>query len=157
MTLNNGTVNVQKEDAKNTLTSLKNVAKVDLFDESGQNLNQIHLPVYNQITVLDSALTPAYAQIKLTKLRKELKMTHLEKTVLKESVWITQNLENDLVFVGLLDSETDANYTNVRLSQATSTVKSSLNFLIFNLAKIQANHLERISDLYANAFYFASL
>lgn len=154
--LSNSSVDLFREDGKNTITSVRNSTKVALLDaDDNNNLNELYVPVQNEITVIDSAITSAYSKIKLTKLKKEIKMTYLESDLLSESDWYKSNLASDFNLIDRTGLEDE--YAKIRFSQATSTLKNSLNLFTFNLTKIQENHLKRIQDLYKNAFYFASL
>lgn len=157
ISMNNGTANIQREENKNFITSLKNTNKVTLLNDDGENLNQIYLPVKNEITLVDTAMTPAYAKVKFSKLKKELKMTHLSQELIDEQEWLRENLAQDITFTNRMFTDIQQKYTTVRISQAASNFKNSFNFLIFNDSKTQERYLNRIKDLYTSAFYFASL
>lgn len=140
LTLQNGTVNVYRENAKNIILSLRNAAKLQLLENDQVVLNELYVPVNNQITIVDSAITSVFAQLKATKLKKELKVTHLESAQIKELAWINANLTHDLVFVGRAQ-ELETKYSDVRIAQVTSILKNKLDFLVFNAAKTQAIYL----------------
>lgn len=155
--IDNSIVNIKREEGKTTFTGVKYNTKVTLFDENNNYLNHLYIPAFNKITALDSAITPVYSQLKLSKLKKELKMTHQNIAEIKEDSWLAKNLEDDIIFIWKEIDSLWEKYANVRLAQLASTVKNSFTYLTFNEQKNQKDNLQRLQELYANAFYFASL
>jgi glutamine amidotransferase-like uncharacterized protein len=155
--VNNSVVNITREEGKTVLSGIKYNTKVAFFDNNNNYLNRLYLSVFNQITVTDSAITSAYGQLKLSKLKKELRMTHLSTAEIKKEEWFADNLLADITFTGGGTNLAGEKYTNVCFAQFASTLKNSLTHLTFNENKNQAHYLQRLQELYKNAFYFASL
>ncbi len=78
----------------NRVFSVIGNSDVRLMDSNKKPLASITLPLKNQITFSDSQLISDYSRIKYSKLKKELKMGAIQKSILDES-WIQMNTKND--------------------------------------------------------------
>ena len=74
----------------NRLMVVTGAADLELLNPEGEHLSDFIVPLHNQVTFVDSQVTPAYAALKPSKLRKELKMTPISEEVLKDE-WIARN------------------------------------------------------------------
>lgn len=71
---------------------------VDLFlkNEDGEDLISYVIPLYNQVTYVDSQIVPDYAKLQQSKLKKELKLSSIPASVLDDP-WIRTNTNVDLL------------------------------------------------------------
>lgn len=112
----------------NRLMVVTGSADLSLLDADGKVLSDFVVPLNNQVTFVDSQITPTYAALKPSKLRKELKMAPLAPEVMADE-WVSRNV-NEMAqvkeeFAGtLIDSAWSY--------KLTSTYETILSYLTFS-------------------------
>lgn len=124
----------------NTLTKLMVVtgdAHVRFLDEGGRGFGEFFVPLNNQVTFADSQITEAYASLKPSKWKKELKMMPIPADLLTDD-WVVRNAndfgtEKASHSLSLIDSESiykiKAGYQKL-LSYFTFTSEARQNLII---------------------------
>ena len=83
-------------DPLNRVMSIIGHVDLDLLDEEGVLLSQFIVPLKSQVTFVNSQIVPEYARLEYSKLKKELKMGPIFKTVLEEE-WVKRNTRDDAI------------------------------------------------------------
>lgn len=148
---NSSVVNIQREEWKTKIQGIRYNTKINLIDQTKKTLNEIFLPSNNEVTFLDSQISPSYSKLKLSKLKKELKFQYTDNLQIKSNPWFKKNLEDDL-FWQISQNSTNINYTSLFFTQAKFKLNDYLSFLIFNPNNKAKNSLNRINTLYNLAF-----
>ncbi len=102
----------------NRLMVITGSADLNLTDEDGEVVTSYTVPLYNQITYLDTQIIDEYAKIRESKLKKELKMAPIASAVLEDE-WVIRNSEVDSDLADLRK-----NFINSKISYS---IKSGYN------------------------------
>ncbi|MFH0838087.1 MAG: hypothetical protein V1880_02380, partial [Patescibacteria group bacterium] len=81
----------------NRLMVVTGSVRLRLLKENGETLSDFSVPLHNQVTFVDQQITEAYAALKPSKLKKELKMTPISDEILADE-WVRRNA-NDFEMV----------------------------------------------------------
>lgn len=74
----------------NRLMVVTGAADLNLLSSDKKLLSEFVVPLHNQVTFVDAQITDAYAALKPSKLKKELKMTPISTEVLEDE-WVARN------------------------------------------------------------------
>ena len=130
----------------NRVTSIVGYANLDLFGKDGKQLSQFIVPLKSQVTFADSQIIPEYARLEYSKLRKELKMGPVSKSILEES-WVKRNTEDDAILYlaenHYIFSISDYSLKNFyyKLREKFTLIPYQKRAAHFNLAKIKLKYL----------------
>ncbi|MBN2087865.1 hypothetical protein JW758_05985 [Candidatus Peregrinibacteria bacterium] len=102
----------------NRLMVITGSADLDLFAKEGEIVTSYTVPLYNQITYLDTQIVSEYSQLKESKLKKELKMAPIASSVLRDD-WVVRNTAVDSNLANIKDT-----FINSELSYS---IKSGFN------------------------------
>jgi hypothetical protein len=79
----------------NRVMSITQSADLALRGPEGKPLTQLTIPLKNQVAFTDSQLIPEYSRLEYSKLKKELKLGPVSKSIFSED-WIQRNTADDL-------------------------------------------------------------
>ena len=82
------------DSSLNTITAITGTVDLLLNDQKGQKLAEFVIPLQNQVKYTDSQIIPDYALLKNSKLKKELKLTSVQKDIM-ENDWVEKNTKID--------------------------------------------------------------
>jgi hypothetical protein len=74
----------------NRVIAITGSADLKFYDVSGNMLTAYTLPLYNQVTYVDTQIVPDYAKLRASKLKKELKLAPVAKSVMEDE-WVVRN------------------------------------------------------------------
>ena len=111
----------------NRLMVFTGSSDLNLIGKDGEVVNSYTVPLYNQITYLDTQIIDEYAKLRESKLKKELKMAPIASAVL-ENEWVIRNSEVDSNLMDLRKK-----FVNSKLSYSIksgyNTIRSIFTFI----------------------------
>lgn len=111
----------------NRVMSIIGNVDLDLFGENGNLLSQFVVPLKSQVTFADSQIIPEYARLEYSKLKKELKMGPVSKSILEEG-WVKRNTDDDAILF-LAENYTISSSSVYSLKNFYYTAREKLTFI----------------------------
>ena len=140
-------------DPLNRLMSIVGYIDLSLLDDDGDQLSEFIIPLKSQVTFANSQIIPEYSRLEYSKLRKELKMGPISKSIL-EDAWVKRNTEDDaLMFLAenhYIFSAGDYKTKNFyhALREKLTLIPHRQRMERFNRAKIKLKYL--LGGIHAN-------
>ena len=117
-----------------------------LYNENGKALTTFMVPLRNQVTYVDNQIVEAYSQLKVSKLKKELKLAPIAASVLEDG-WVVRNTEVDSRLLAMKDDFIEYGWvyslkdTYYSMREIFTFIPQAKKYLVLNHAETMLSYL----------------